>query len=110
MRVLGLTLGDKVEVCSAVDIPYGQSLYIAPITNTHPPEANLYEKFILPHFLDAYRPVSVGDIFSCESDGERVEFEVMETVPESSGMIVAPGWFLKTLSITPQLPLFPNLL
>ncbi|XP_041960972.1 zgc:136908 isoform X2 [Alosa sapidissima] len=50
---------------------------------------NLFEIFLKPHFLEAYRPVHNGDIFLVRGGMRAVEFKVVETDP-SPHCIVAP--------------------
>ena len=50
---------------------------------------NLFEVFLKPYFLEAYRPVHKGDIFLVRGGMRAVEFKVIETDP-SPFCIVAP--------------------
>lgn len=50
---------------------------------------NLFEVFLKPYFLEAYRPIRKGDIFLVRGGMRAVEFKVIETDP-SPYCIVAP--------------------
>lgn len=50
---------------------------------------NLFEVFLKPYFVESYRPVHKGDIFSINAAMRTVEFKVVETDP-SPACIVAP--------------------
>ena len=50
---------------------------------------NLFEVYLKPYFLEAYRPVHKGDIFLVRGGMRAVEFKVIETDP-SPFCIVAP--------------------
>lgn len=50
---------------------------------------NLFEVYLKPYFLEAYRPVRKGDIFLVRGTMRAVEFKVIETDP-SPYCIVAP--------------------
>ena len=50
---------------------------------------NLFEVYLKPYFLEAYRPVHKGDIFVARGGMRAVEFKVIETDP-SPYCIVAP--------------------
>ena len=50
---------------------------------------NLFEVFLKPYFLEAYRPLRKGDIFVVRGGMRQVEFKVIETDP-SPYCIVAP--------------------
>ena len=87
---LRVRLGDVVTINAAPDISYGQRVHILPIDDTiEGLTGNLFEVFIKPYFVEAYRPVHKGDIFSVTAAMRTVEFKVVETDP-SPTCIVAP--------------------
>ena len=51
--------------------------------------SNLFEVFLKPYFLEAYRPIRKGDVFLVRGGMRAVEFKVIETDP-SPYCIVAP--------------------
>lgn len=50
---------------------------------------NLFDVYLKPYFLEAYRPVRKGDTFLARGGMRSVEFKVVETDPENY-CIVAP--------------------
>jgi len=42
---------------------------------------NLFEKYLKPYFLDAYRPIKKGDTFTIQKQENCIEFKVLETDP-----------------------------
>lgn len=50
---------------------------------------NLFEVYLKPYFLEAYRPIKKGDIFLVRGGMRAVEFKVIETDPQPY-CIVAP--------------------
>ena len=50
---------------------------------------NIFDVFLKPYFLEAYRPIKKGDIFIVRGGMRAVEFKVIETDP-SPYCIVAP--------------------
>jgi len=50
---------------------------------------NLFEVYLKPYFLEAYRPIHKGDIFLVRGGMRAVEFKVIETDP-APYCIVAP--------------------
>lgn len=50
---------------------------------------NLFEVYLKPYFLEAYRPIRKGDIFLVRGGMRGVEFKVIETDPNPY-CIVAP--------------------
>ena len=50
---------------------------------------NLFEVYLKPYFLEAYRPIHKGDIFIVRGGMRAVEFKIIETDP-APYCIVAP--------------------
>lgn len=50
---------------------------------------NLFDVYLKPYFLEAYRPIHKGDLFLVRGGMRAVEFKVVETDP-SPYCIVAP--------------------
>uniref|UniRef100_A0A672I3I9 Transitional endoplasmic reticulum ATPase n=1 Tax=Salarias fasciatus TaxID=181472 RepID=A0A672I3I9_SALFA len=87
---LRVRLGDVVSVHACPDIKYGKKIHTLPIDDTiQGLTGNLFEVFLKPYFLEAYRPVHKGDIFLIRGSMRAVEFKVVETDP-SPHCIVAP--------------------
>ncbi|KAI1718457.1 ATPase family associated with various cellular activities (AAA) domain-containing protein [Ditylenchus destructor] len=87
---LRVRLGDIVSINAAPNIAYGQRVHILPIDDTiEGLTGNLFEVFLKPYFLESYRPVHKGDIFSVKAAMRTVEFKVVETDP-SPACIVGP--------------------
>lgn len=64
------------------DIQYGKRIHVLPIDDTiEGLTGNLFETFLKPYFLEAYRPVRVGDTFLVRGGMRAVEFKVVETDP-----------------------------
>ena len=58
---LRVRLGDIVSVHPCPDIKYGQRVHILPIDDTvEGVTGNIFETFLKPYFLEAYRPVRKG--------------------------------------------------
>jgi len=86
---LRVRLGDLVSVNSC-DIEYGKRLHVLPIDDTiEGVTGNLFDVYLKPYFLEAYRPVKKGDLFLVRQAMHPVEFKVVETDP-AEYCIVAP--------------------
>eukprot|EP01117_Protostelium_nocturnum_P020427 TRINITY_DN9181_c0_g1_i1.p1 TRINITY_DN9181_c0_g1~~TRINITY_DN9181_c0_g1_i1.p1 ORF type:complete len:837 (+),score=329.61 TRINITY_DN9181_c0_g1_i1:117-2513(+) len=86
---LRVRLGDIVSV-HTVDVKYGKRIHVLPIDDTiEGLSGNLFDLFLKPYFVDAYRPVRKGDTFMVRGGMRAVEFKVVETDPEEY-CIVAP--------------------
>lgn len=87
---LRVHLGDMVLLHQCKDIKYGQRVHILPIDDTvENLTGDLFETFLKPYFLEAYRPVRKGDHFSVSGAMRAVEFKIVETDP-GEYCIVAP--------------------
>jgi len=87
---LKVRLGDLVTVNSCEDVPYGKRIHVLPIDDTlEGITGNLFDVYLKPYFLEAYRPIRKGDTFLAKGAMHPVEFKVVETEPEPY-CIVAP--------------------
>uniref|UniRef100_A0A8D3DWQ2 Transitional endoplasmic reticulum ATPase n=1 Tax=Scophthalmus maximus TaxID=52904 RepID=A0A8D3DWQ2_SCOMX len=87
---LRVRLGDVISIHACPDIKYGKKIHILPIDDTiEGLTGSLYDVFLKPYFLEAYRPVHKGDVFLVRGSMRAVEFKVVETDP-SPHCIVAP--------------------
>uniref|UniRef100_A0A383W775 Cell division cycle protein 48 n=1 Tax=Tetradesmus obliquus TaxID=3088 RepID=A0A383W775_TETOB len=87
---LRVRLGDIVSVHQCTDVKYGKKVHVLPIDDTiEGITGNLFDVFLKPYFLEAYRPVRKGDTFLARGGMRSVEFKVVETDP-AEYCIVAP--------------------
>lgn len=87
---LRIRLGDIVSIHQCPDVKYGKRVHILPFEDTiEGLTGNLFDTYLKPYFLEAYRPVRKGDTFLVRGGMRAVEFKVVETDPEEY-CIVAP--------------------
>ncbi|XP_037743958.1 transitional endoplasmic reticulum ATPase isoform X1 [Chelonia mydas] len=87
---LRVRLGDVVSIQACPDVKYGKRIHVLPIDDTIVGlTGNLFDVYLKPYFLEAYRPVHKGDIFLVRGGMRAVEFKVVEVDP-SPHCIVAP--------------------
>lgn len=87
---LRVRLGDVVSIQACPDVKYGKRVHVLPIDDTvEGITGNLFEVYLKPYFLEAYRPIHKGDIFLVRGGMRAVEFKVIETDP-APYCIVAP--------------------
>ncbi|VAI08920.1 unnamed protein product [Triticum turgidum subsp. durum] len=87
---LRVRLGDVVSVHQCPDVKYGKRVHTLPIDDTvEGITGNLFDAFLKPYFLEAYRPLRKGDLFLVRGGMRSVEFKVIETDP-AEYCIVAP--------------------
>jgi len=87
---LRVRLGDVVSVHQCTDVKYGKRIHVLPIDDTiEGITGNLFDAYLKPYFLEAYRPVRKGDTFLARGGMRSVEFKVVETDP-AEYCIVAP--------------------
>merc|ERR1712000_682716 len=87
---LRVRLGDVVSIHQCPEVPYGKRVHVLPLDDTiESLTGNLFDTFLKPYFLEAYRPLRKGDLFLVRASMRAVEFKVIETDP-SPFCIVAP--------------------
>lgn len=87
---LRVRLGDVVSITACPDVSYGKRVHVLPIDDTiEGLTGSLFDVYLKPHFLEAYRPVCKGDLFLVRGGMRSVEFKVVETDP-APYCIVAP--------------------
>jgi transitional endoplasmic reticulum ATPase len=79
---LRVKLGDIVSIHNCKDISYGKAIHVLPFDDSvEGISGNLFETYLKPYFVDAYRPVRKGDTFLVQQGFRPVEFKVMEIDP-----------------------------
>jgi transitional endoplasmic reticulum ATPase len=87
---LRVRLSDIVSVHACPDVKYGKRVHVLPLEDTiEGLSGNIFDLFLKPYFLEAYRPVRKGDTFIARGGMRAVEFKVVETDP-AEYCIVAP--------------------
>ena len=87
---LRVRLGDVVSVHQCPDVKYGKRVHVLPFEDTTEGiTGNLFDAFLKPYFVEAYRPLRKGDTFLVRGGMRTVEFKVVETDP-GDYCIVAP--------------------
>jgi transitional endoplasmic reticulum ATPase len=87
---LRVRLGDIISVHQCPDVKYGKRIHLLPFEDTiEGLTGNLFDIYLKPYFLEAYRPVRKGDTFLVRAAMRAVEFKVVECDPDEY-CIVAP--------------------
>jgi len=87
---LRVRVGDIVSVHACPDVQYGKRVHVLPIDDTvEGLTGSLFETFLKPYFLEAYRPLRKGDLFIARGAMRAVEFKVVDCDP-GPHCIVAP--------------------
>ncbi|CAB3370245.1 Hypothetical predicted protein [Cloeon dipterum] len=87
---LRVHLSDVVTVQACPDVKYGKRIHVLPIDDTiEGLTGNLFEAYLQPYFMEAYRPVHKDDMLIVRGGMRAVEFKVVETDP-APFCIVAP--------------------
>ncbi|VAI35064.1 unnamed protein product [Triticum turgidum subsp. durum] len=88
---LRVRISDVVSVHQCHDVKYGKRVHILPLDDTiEGIGGNLFDAYLKPYFVDAYRPVHKGDLFLVRGGMRSVEFKVMEMDPAVEYCIMAP--------------------
>ncbi|KAI3997029.1 hypothetical protein MKX01_021305 [Papaver californicum] len=86
---LRFRLGDVVFVHQCPDVKYGKRVHILPVDDTiECVTRSLFDAYLKPYFLEAYRPVRKGDLFLVRGGMRNVGFKVIETDPTKYCVIV----------------------
>jgi transitional endoplasmic reticulum ATPase len=63
---LRVKLGDVVSVTNAGEVPYGKAVHVLPFDDSiQGISGNLFETYLKPYFMEAYRPVRKGALCVC---------------------------------------------
>merc|ERR1711881_701350 len=72
------------------DVPYGKRVHVLPLDDTiEGITGNLFDTYLKPYYLEAYRPARQGDLFLVRGGVRPVEFKVVGVDP-GEFVIVAP--------------------
>jgi len=90
---LRVRLSDVVSIVNCPDVKYGKRVHVLPMDDTIEgislQDGNLFDLYLKPYFLEAYRPLRKGDLFLVRGGMRAVEFKVCEVDP-GEFCIVAP--------------------
>jgi len=79
---LNVKIGDIITVHQFTDLKFGKRIHVLPFKDCLIGyNGNIFEDFLKPYFLDAYRPIKKGDIFNVKSENKIFEFKVIEIDP-----------------------------
>jgi len=63
---LRVRLGDVISVHATGEVPYGKAIHVLPFDDSiEGISGNLFEAYLKPYFLEAYRPVKKGQFLLC---------------------------------------------
>ncbi|VAH74677.1 unnamed protein product [Triticum turgidum subsp. durum] len=88
---LRVRIADVVSVHLCHDAKFGKRVHILPLDDSvEGITGNLFDAYLKPYFVDAFRPVHKGDLFLVRGGMRSVEFKVMEIDPAADYCVVAP--------------------
>jgi len=80
---LRVKLGDIVTINQIQDMQYASKIHVLPFEDSvEGIQGDLFQTFLKPYFMEAYRPVRKGDTFLARGGMRQVEFKIVETDPE----------------------------
>ena len=89
-------LGDVCNIHACPEVKYGKRIHVLPFDDSiEGLNGNIFDVYLKPYFLEAYRPVRKGDTFLVRGGMRTVEFKVIETDP-SEFCIVAQDTVIHT--------------
>ncbi len=76
-----------MTITAKEDVPYCKKVHILPLDDTiEGVSGNLFDAYLKPYFLEAYRPLRQGDLFLVRMAMHPVEFKVVEMDPSPYGV------------------------
>jgi transitional endoplasmic reticulum ATPase len=85
---LKVKFGDTVSITLCSDIKYSTKIHVLPFEDcVEGLTGNLFNTFIKPYFLEAYRPIKKGDYFISRNAMRAIEFKIVDVVPEEYGIV-----------------------
>ncbi|CUS23312.1 LAQU0S09e01948g1_1 [Lachancea quebecensis] len=85
---LRIRLGDLVTIHACPDIKYASRISVLPIADTvEGLTGSLFDVYLKPYFVEAYRPVRKGDHFVVRGGMRQVEFKVVDVEPEEYAVV-----------------------
>ncbi|GME94447.1 unnamed protein product [[Candida] boidinii] len=85
---LRVRLGDVVSIHPCPEIKFASRIYVLPIADTiEGITGSLFDVYLKPYFVDAYRPVRKGDHFVVRGGMRQVEFKVVDVEPEEYAIV-----------------------
>ena len=76
-----------MTITTKEDVPYCKKVHILPLDDTiEGVSGNLFDVYLKPYFLEAYRPLRKGDLFLVRQAMHPVEFKVVEMDPSPYGV------------------------
>ncbi|KAG7196220.1 AAA ATPase cdc48 [Scheffersomyces spartinae] len=85
---LRVRLGDIVTVHPCPDIKYANRISVLPIADTvEGLTGSLFDMYLKPYYVEAYRPVRKGDLFTVRGGMRQVEFKVMDVDPDEIAIV-----------------------
>lgn len=85
---LRVRLGDIITIHPCPDIKYANRISVLPLADTvEGITGSLFDLYLKPYFVEAYRPVRKGDLFTVRGGMRQVEFKVVEVDPEEIAIV-----------------------
>mmetsp|Transcript_46661 Transcript_46661/g.73046 ORF Transcript_46661/g.73046 Transcript_46661/m.73046 type:complete len:771 (+) Transcript_46661:104-2416(+) len=79
---ISLKIGDFLIVLPFSDLKFGKRVHVLPYEDSMVDfEGNVFDEYLKPYFLDAYRPIKKGDSFAIDGKTRTIEFKVIEIDP-----------------------------
>lgn len=85
---LRVRLSDIVTIHPCPDIKYASRISVLPISDTvEGITGSLFDVYLKPYFVETYRPVRKGDLFTVRGGMRQVEFKVVDVDPEEFAIV-----------------------
>lgn len=87
---LRVKLGDFIYISQFDEIKPASKIHVLPLDDTiEGLTGNIFEVYIKPYFMDAYRPLTKGNLFVIHKAMRSVEFKVVDIEPDNYGLVTS---------------------
>lgn len=75
-------IGDIVTIHQFSELKFGKRIHVLPFEDSlKNNKSDIFESYLKPYFIDAYRPVKKNDTFSVNGESGLIEFQIIEIDP-----------------------------
>lgn len=79
---LRVKIGDIITIHQFSELKFGKRIHVLPFEESlKNNKSDIFESYLKPYFIDAYRPVKKNDTFAVNGDSGLIEFQIIEIDP-----------------------------
>jgi len=79
---LRVKIGDIITIHQFSELKFGKRIHVLPFEESlKNNKSDIFESYLKPYFIDAYRPVKKNDTFAVNGESGLIEFQIIEIDP-----------------------------